>query len=71
MIQQVHLFLMMFTWVVPLMLVKPGSQSLQQHVVPRKSSPYYGSSQNSHLTIIINSTCHPIFGIKNFTIPLV
>ena len=30
-------------------MVKPGSQSLQQHVVTRKSSPYDGSSQDSHL----------------------
>ena len=36
MIQTVHLFLIMFTWDVPLMLVKPGSQSLQQHEVTKK-----------------------------------
>ena len=58
MIQKVHLFLMMFTWDVPLMLVKPGSQSLQQHVVTRKRSPYDGSStQDSNFTMIIKSKC--------------
>ena len=66
MIQKVHLFLMMFTWDVPLMLVKPGSQSLQQHVVTRKSSPYDGSYQDSHFSTIIKSIFQTTFGIKNF-----
>ena len=66
MIQKVHLFLMMFTWDVPLMLVKPGSQSLQQHVVTRKSSPYDGSYQDSNISTIIKSICQTTCVIKNF-----
>ena len=66
MIQKVLPFLMMFTWDVPLMLVKPVSQSSQQHVVTRKSSPYDRSYQDSTFSTIIKSICQTTFGTMNF-----
>ena len=54
MMQKIHWFLMMFTWDVPLILVKPGSQSIQGHS-HKRSSPYDGSYQDSHFSTIIKS----------------
>ena len=57
-----------FSWClpgVPLMLVKPGSQSIQGHS-HKRSSPYDGSYQDSHFSTIIKSICQTTSGIKNF-----
>ena len=61
-----------FSWClpgVPLMLVKPGSQSIQGRS-HKRSSPYDGSYQDSHFSTIIKSICQTTFGIKNFQIQI-
>ena len=70
MIQKVHHGLMMFTWDVPLILVKPGSQSLQQHVVSRKSSPYDGSYQDSNFSTTLKSICQTTFRDQELSIQI-